>query len=120
MMAAPIKTAAQLAAAAVAELDPEELAYFWPELVLADPDTPPPSGCGSDTGFYRHKRAGEEPCDMCRMAHNARDLDRIRSRSAAWAMREWANMRGFDVAPTGRIPDWIVRAYRALHPGEVA
>lgn len=29
------------------------------------------SGCGSEAGHQRHRRAGETPCPACKMAHNA-------------------------------------------------
>lgn len=31
---------------------------------------PTRSGCGTDAGYARHRRAGEEPCRACREAHS--------------------------------------------------
>lgn len=31
-----------------------------------------PRVCGSPSGYERHRRNGEDPCDPCRRAHNAR------------------------------------------------
>jgi hypothetical protein len=27
--------------------------------------------CGTDSGYFKHRRLGEKPCDPCRLAHNA-------------------------------------------------
>lgn len=32
----------------------------------------PPAVCGTDGGYYRHRRTGTEICDGCRSAHNER------------------------------------------------
>ena len=62
-------------------------------------DEPSPEVCwgvrGTYRGYYRHKRAGERPCDKCREAHNAyhraqkkgsrrKIADNMRARTRAW------------------------------------
>lgn len=32
----------------------------------------PPAECGSPSGYERHRRNGEDACEPCRLAHNAR------------------------------------------------
>lgn len=41
-----------------------------------------PSGCGTGGGYFRHRRAGEKPCDACRTAHSARDAANEQRRRA--------------------------------------
>lgn len=36
--------------------------------------------CGTDSGYYRHRRERESPCDACKAAHAAAYVDRRRRR----------------------------------------
>jgi hypothetical protein len=36
--------------------------------------------CGSDGGYYRHLRLGQETCQACRDAHAAKDRERVARR----------------------------------------
>lgn len=38
--------------------------------------------CGTDAAYARHRRNGETPCEPCRIAHNVRQADYRRRRSA--------------------------------------
>lgn len=64
---------------------------------------------GTNAGYYRHKRAGERPCEKCRAAHNAyvRNRRKVDGRKAE---------RAAYVRATGRA--W--RALAKRHPDEFA
>lgn len=36
----------------------------------------PPAACGTDAGYQRHRRDGEQPCDECREAHTRAEAGR--------------------------------------------
>lgn len=47
------------------------------------PHLDPARECGTEAGYMRHRRAGETPCEPCRLAQNAARRDRRRRRREA-------------------------------------
>ena len=47
--------------------------------------------CGTEAAYYRHRRAGEEPCDECREAPRKARLRRLHGDKADWFGR-WGGL----------------------------
>lgn len=45
--------------------------HYQPQEVKCLDCLPPPQIHGTETGYGRHRRAKESPCNLCRIAHNA-------------------------------------------------
>jgi hypothetical protein len=41
------------------------------------------ASCGTNAGYFRHRRAGQETCGPCRSAHRRLDSDRNAARQKA-------------------------------------
>ena len=72
--------------------------------------------CGTDAGWYQHKRRDELPDPACDQAHLKADREAHRRRRGTWAIRQWCLDTGRPVAGVGPIPRRFVDAYRAAHP----
>lgn len=72
--------------------------------------------CGTDAGWYQHKRRDELPDPACDQAHLQADREAHRRRRGTWAIRQWCLDTGRPVAGVGPIPRRFVDAYLAAHP----
>ena len=75
---------------------------------------PTPASCGTESGYRRHRNAGEEACPECKSAHAQVFRDRVASPAGREAARRATRRRGW--IRSGMDPDEAEAVWNAGGP----